>query len=209
VLLAGVEGVIFARGGSWVPEIFLTVGPWVAGRIVRSRQAMISELEQSTDALERQREAFARLAVRRERARIARELHDIVSHNMAVMVIQAGAGRVASAGDPAAAIQRFRQIRAAGQAVLAEMDQLVDVLGLHGDSGNPSTLGGVSKLVGQARAAGLDVTAEVLITDSFVPPEVEHAAYRAIQEGLTNVLKHAPGSHVELRLSTHGGELEI
>ncbi len=198
------------RSGAWVPGLFVALAPWAVGATVRSRQRIVAELEQRTVELEGEREAFARLAAQRERARIARELHDIVSHNMAVMVVQAGAGRIAPPEDPEHVADIFRRIRAAGGAALAEMDQLVDVLGLNA-RGSPAanTLAGVAELIAQARSAGLDITAELSVKDSHVPVEVEQAAYRAIQEGLTNVLKHAPVSHVQLRLEAREQQLEI
>jgi signal transduction histidine kinase len=202
--------VSMSASGTWVPELFVALAPWLVGAIVRSRRRIVAQLEQRTVELEGEREAFARLAAQRERARIARELHDIISHNMAVMVVQAGAGRIAPPEDPQRVADMFRGIRAAGGAALAEMDQLVDVLGLHAPgSSAANTLAGVAELISQARSAGLDITAELSIRDSSVPTEVEQAAYRAIQEGLTNVLKHAPGSHVQLRLEARERQLEI
>ncbi len=196
--------------GAWVPELFIPLGPWVVGAIVHSRRQIVAQLGQRTAELEREKEVFARLAAQRERARIARELHDIVSHNMAVMVVQAGAGRIAPPEDPEQVANIFRRIRAAGDAALVEMDQLVDVLGLHArGSLATGTLAGVADLVAQACSAGLDVTVELSVKDGGVPLEVEQAAYRAIQEGLTNVLKHAPASHVRLRLETREQQLEI
>jgi signal transduction histidine kinase len=208
-LTASLE-IAWLPSGTWVPELYVTLGPWMVGAIVRSRRRIVAELEQRTVELEREREAFARLAAQRERARIARELHDIVSHNMAVMVVQAGAGRIAPPEDPEHVADVFRRIRAAGGAALAEMDQLVDVLGLHtGGSLEAGTLAGVADLIAQARSAGLDIAAQLSVKDSSVPAEVQQAAYRAIQEGLTNVLKHAPASRVELRLEAREHELEI
>ena len=196
--------------GSWVPELFVPLGPWLVGAIVRSRLRVVQQLEQRTNELEQEREAFTRLAAQRERARIAHELHDVVSHNMMVMIVQAGAGRVAPPEDPEQVAAIFRSIRAAGGAALTEMEQLVDVLGLH-DRGSHTgaRLADVASLVAQARSAGLDVTADLSMSEGSVAVEVEHAAYRAIQEGLTNVLKHAPGSHVQLRLQACAHEVEI
>jgi signal transduction histidine kinase len=209
IITASLE-IAMIPAGTWVPELFLPLAPWVVGAIVRSRRQIVARLEQRTVELECEREAFARLATQRERARIARELHDIVSHNMAVMVVQAGAGRVAPPNDPRHVAEIFRRIRAAGGAALAEMDQLVDVLGLPAQGSQAgNTLAGVSELITQARSAGLDVTAEVSVQESSLPVEVEQAAYRAIQEGLTNVLKHAPASHVQLRLEAREQQLEI
>jgi signal transduction histidine kinase len=208
-LIASFEVATVISTGTWVPDIYTVLAPWFVGRAIGGRRRMVSELGLRTSELEREREAFAQLAVRRERARIARELHDIVSHNMAVMVVQAGAGRLAARGDPRAAAETFQRIRTAGRAALAEMDQLVDVLGLHSGGPDARTLGTVADLVEQAQAAGLDVTAQLSVRKSRLPAEVEHAAYRAIQEGLTNVLKHAPGSRVELLVQADDQELEI
>jgi signal transduction histidine kinase len=199
-----------SASGAWVPELFVSLAPWAVGSIVRSRQRIVAQLEQRTVELEGEREAFARLAAQRERARIARELHDIISHNMAVMVVQAGAGRIAPPEAPDQVADVFRRIRAAGSAVLVEMDQLVDVLGLHAPGPAAGhALAGVADLIAQARSAGLDISAELSVKDSEVPVEVEQAVYRAIQEGLTNVLKHAPASHVQLRLHTREQQLEL
>jgi signal transduction histidine kinase len=209
IITASLELAMIASG-TWVPELFVSLAPWMVGAIVRSRQRIVAQLEQRTVELEGERETFARLAAQRERARIARELHDIISHNMAVMVVQAGAGRIAPPEDPDQVADIFRRIRAAGSAALVEMDQLVDVLGLHTHSSvAPNTLAGVAELIARARSAGLDITAELSVKDSEVPIEVEQAAYRAIQEGLTNVLKHAPASHVLLRLRAREKQLEL
>jgi signal transduction histidine kinase len=88
------------RSGNWVPWIYVALAPWVVGRILASRRRLVRQLEERTRELDGERGAFAGLAVRRERAQIARDLHDIVSHNMAVMVVQAGAGRIAPPADP-------------------------------------------------------------------------------------------------------------
>ncbi|HWF49985.1 MAG TPA: histidine kinase [Solirubrobacteraceae bacterium] len=208
-LIASFEVATVITSDTWVPDVYIVLAPWFVGRAIGGRRRLVSELEQRTKELEHERRAFALLAVRRERARIARELHDIVSHNMAVMVVQAGAGRLAAGGDARAAAETFQRIRTAGRAALAEMDQLVDVLGLHPGAPDARTLASVADLVDQARAAGLDVTAELSLRQSALPAEIEHAAYRAIQEGLTNVLKHAPGSQVKLRVDARDDELEI
>ena len=182
-LLAGADDV--------VPVTIAALGLWLAGRVVRSRSALVRALAQRTRELEAERDAATRLAVRRERARIARELHDIVAHNLAVMVVQAGAGRMAEQEPAERAQERFHAIREAGEQALAELARLTDLLGEH-----PRDLG---PLLERARAAGLTIRA----------PEVEldGTAYRVVQEAVTNVLKHAPGADVEIRVD--GGEIEV
>ena len=115
---------------------------------MRSRRELIDALAERNRQLEAEREAVAALAVRRERARIARELHDIVAHQLAVMVIQAGAGRLAAPDDGA----RFAGIRDAGNEALAELDRLVALLQTDEADARPRAL---DTLLGQARAAGL------------------------------------------------------
>jgi signal transduction histidine kinase len=187
---------------------FGTLVPWWVGLQVGRRRRLVSELAERTTQLEAEQDAFARLAVRRERARIARELHDIVGHHLAVMVVQAGAGRVAATGHSERDAQRFESIRESGSQVLAEMSRLVDIL--HADSGGVAN--GHDRfrlLIGQASEAGLDVHITPLPVHVSLPPEVEDSAFRVVQEGLTNAMKHAPGAAVEVGLAVHDHELDI
>ena len=132
--------------------------------------------------------------MRQERARIARELHDIVAHHVAVIVIQAGAGRLdASNGE-----LRFEGIGAAGREALGELDRLVELL----QAENPGDLGA---LVGQARAAGVPLE----YSPAEVPEALRDVAYRVVQEALTNAMKHAAGSAVSVRLAVGDGALEV
>jgi signal transduction histidine kinase len=194
-------------GDTPVPFVLATVGPWAAGYIVRSRQELVGALGVRTRELEAEQDAFARLAVRRERARIAHELHDIVAHHLAVMVIHAGAGRIASP-EHGADGERLDSIRQAGDQALAEMTRLVAMLQSDAQEGLPES-GRLRLLLDQARATGLDLRATPLPPEVRLPAEVEEGAYRLVQEGLTNAMKHAPGSTVDLRLSVRAGALEI
>ena len=172
---------------SFVPVVICTLGPYLAGRVVRSRGRLVAELRARTRELEAEQEAYTRLAVRHERARIARELHDIVAHHLAVMVVQAGAGRMTGRDDP----QRLAQIADAGRQALAEMERLVELIGEREHD--------VNRLLERARAAGLTIRAPEL--------QLDGTAYRVVQEAVTNVLKHAPGADVDVRVGR--GEIEI
>lgn len=185
-----------------VPLLLVTVAPWCAGRLVRSRRELVAALADRNRQLEAEQEALAALAVRRERARIARELHDIVAHHLAVMVIQAGAGRLAAPDDGA----RFAGIREAGQEALAELERLVALLQPDEAAARPRAL---DSLLGQVRAAGLQLDYEPLPEGVRIAPAVEDGAYRVIQEALTNAMKHAAGSVVRVRLAVRSGALEI
>lgn len=200
--VAAIAAAFAIAGVEAVPLLLLTVAPWAAGRLVRSRRELIGELAERNRQLEAEREAVAALAVRRERARIARELHDIVAHHLAVMVIQAGAGRLAAPDDGA----RFAGIRDAGNEALAELDRLVALLQTDAADARPR---GLATLLGQARAAGLELDYEPLPAGVDVAPAVEDGAYRVIQEALTNAMKHAAGSAVRVRLAVRAGTLEI
>jgi signal transduction histidine kinase len=201
-----VLGVLVATADTPVPMILVTVGPWAAGRIVRSRRRLVGALADRTRQLQHEQDAFARLAVRRERARIAGDLHDIVAHHLAVMVIHAGAGRVAPPGQPGD--ERLDSIREAGDQALAEMTRLVTMLQSDGEDDVPGH-GRLELLVAQARATGIDLRASPLPDDLQLPAEVEEGAYRLVQEGLTNAMKHAPGAEVRLSLCVRAGELDV
>jgi signal transduction histidine kinase len=187
---------------------FGTLGPWWVGTQVRRRRRLVGELRERTSQLEAEQDAFARLSVRRERARIARELHDIVAHHLAVIVVQAGAGRMAPATEVDRNAERFTSIRESGGHALEEMARLVDLLDA-GREGERGAFGKLRVLLDEAAAGGIPVRFSPLPAGGSLPPEVEDAAYRVVQEGLTNAIKHAPGAAVRVRLSTTADELEI
>src|SRR5262245_24630660 len=187
--------------------VFLTLAPWWVGSELRKRRRLVAELEQRARELEAERDAFARLSVRRERARIAGELHDIVAHHLAVIVIQAGAGRLAAPGRTDEALERFGSIRVSGGQALADMARLVDVL--HADKGGAGSPGRLRLLLDRAEAGGLRLQVISLDPELRRPAEVEESAYRVVQEGLTNAMKHAPGAEVSVRLAVSGETLEV
>jgi signal transduction histidine kinase len=192
--VAGVAVVVAAlaiAGVEIVPLLLVSLVPWAAGRLLRSRREIVQALEERNRALEAEQAALAELAVRQERSRIARELHDIVAHHLAVIVIQAGAGRL----DASNGALRFEGIGAAGREALGELDRLVELL-----QAEPGDLGA---LVGQARAAGMPLE----YSPAEVPAPLRDVAYRVVQEALTNVLKHAGATSVDLCVSYGTDEL--
>jgi signal transduction histidine kinase len=198
-----------AMGFSEFPNVELALGtlaPWWIGREVRRRGELVDALAARTRELEAEEDAFVRLSVRRERARIAHELHDIVAHHLAVIVIQAGAGRMAPAGVAGADDERFAAIRVAGRNALADMARLVDVLHADDDDGRPSRL---RELLEEVDASGLDVSLSDLPAGVKLADDVDEAAYRVVREGLTNAIKHAPGAVVHVHFTVRGDELDV
>jgi signal transduction histidine kinase len=191
-----------------VEILFMTLAPWWVGWEVGRRRQLVNALEERTRELEAEQDVFVGLSVRRERARIARELHDIVAHHLAVIVVQAGAGRMAGSENGPLASERLASIRQSGDQALAEMSRLVDII--HSDSG-PSRDGAdrLRAVVEDARAAGLGVDVTPLLADVRLPAEIEDDALRVVQEGLTNAMKHAPGARVRVRLALTDDSLEL
>lgn len=179
-----------------------TLPPWWVGLEVRRRLELVRELAARTREVEAEEESFIRLSVQRERARIARDLHDIVSHHLALMVIQAGAGRLAEPWRADVAAARMRTIRDAGVEALTEADRLVAMLQPRGTAAPR-----LASLLERARATGARVV--VAPADPSLPPEIEAIAYRVVQEALTNAMKHAPGAAVDIRVAVGDGELVI
>ena len=213
--LAAIAGLIAAMqvsmGFSDFPNVeilFTVVPPWWVGWEVGRRRRLVSALDERTRELEAEEETFVALSVRRERARIARELHDIVAHHLAVIVVQAGAGRMAVTADGAAPVERLESIRQSGEHALAEMSRLVDII--HADS--IAGLDGADRLIAlveDAQAAGLRVDVTPPPGEVRLPAEIEDDALRVIQEGLTNAVKHAPGARVSIRVAAGDDSLEI
>ncbi|MFF8592028.1 sensor histidine kinase [Streptomyces sp. NPDC015220] len=168
---------------------------WVLGDSMRTRRAYFAQLEERAARLEKEREAQAKVAVAAERARIARELHDVVAHNVSVMVVQAdGAAYVLDAA-PDQAKKALETISSTGRQALAEMRRLLGVLrtGEHQEGGEyvpQPDVEQIEELVEQCRSSGLPVDFRVEGTPRPLPSGVELTAYRIVQEALTNTRKH-------------------
>ncbi|SFF67843.1 Signal transduction histidine kinase [Actinacidiphila alni] len=167
---------------------------WVVGDRLRTRRAYYAELEERAARLHREREAQSKAAVAAERARIARELHDVVAHNVSVMVVQAdGAAYVLDAA-PDQAKQALSTISTTGRQALAEMRRLLGLLRAGDDAGGEYVpqpgVDQLADLIDQVRGAGLPVRFEVAGEARPLSSGVELTAYRIVQEALTNVRKH-------------------
>jgi signal transduction histidine kinase len=174
---------------------------WLAGFALRERTAQAEAAELRAIHAEREREAAARIAVAEERARIARELHDIVAHAVSVMVLQVGAVRHKLPETLAEDANALRDVEQAGRTALAEMRHLISGMRYDGQDAELAPQPGLDGLVALAekvRRAGLPVRLHVE-GDAFpLPRAIELSAYRIVQEGLTNALKHARASHGEV-----------
>jgi signal transduction histidine kinase len=169
---------------------------WVLGDSMRYRRAYYANLEERAARLERERDAQARIAAVAERARIARELHDVIAHNVSVMVVQADGASYALARDPVRAKEALAAISATGRQALAEMRRLLGVLRREENVATRERapqpgIGELGELLDQARMAGLPVSFTVEGTPQPMPGGTALAAYRIVQESLTNTRKHA------------------
>ena len=190
---------------------------WVLGDSMRYRRAYYASLEDRAARLEAERDAQSRIAVAAERARIARELHDVIAHNVSVMVVQADGASYTLDNDPARAREALAAISATGRQALAEMRRLLGVLRREEDGASSERapqpgIGELGELLDQARGAGLPVSFTVEGDPQPLPGGVALAAYRIVQESLTNTRKHAgpvASASVLLRYSPDGVALTI
>jgi len=201
------------------PEDFIVAGPlysgvWLAGRLFRDRQQLAAALEERTAALEREQQETARLAIAEERARIARELHDVVAHSVSVMVVQAGAERLALGPGGDSTRETLAAIEKTGRQALGEMRRLLGMLREEDEDlalAPLPSLDHLDSLVAHVRQAGLPVELRFEGTRRPVPSGVDISAYRIVQEALTNAMRHAgpARARVVVRYGERQIELEV
>ena len=182
-----------AAGELVFTPVLFAIG-WLVGFALRERAEQTEAAEERAARAEREREAAARVAVAEERGRIARELHDVVAHAVSVMVLQVGAVRHRMPETSTEDREALRNVEQAGRTALAEMRRLLGAMRSDDDQlelvPHPG-LADLDALVDDVRAAGLDVRLHVQGEPVALPPGLDLSAYRIVQEGLTNTLKHA------------------
>ncbi|QKW20128.1 sensor histidine kinase [Kitasatospora sp. NA04385] len=208
------------RGDSTAKVLFLAalmttpfVLCWAWGRLTRVRRAYLVELEDRAARLERERDAQAQVAVAAERARIARELHDVVAHNVSVMIVQADGAAYVLDSSPQQTKEALGTIASTGRQALAEMRRLLGVLRTSDTAGEYVPQPGVEELpdlLEQVRTAGLPVDFATTGEARELPRGLELTVYRIVQEALTNVRKHGgPDARAKVAFDFRDGELEV
>jgi signal transduction histidine kinase len=214
VYLVGLFALLYRTTGDSnpVPLVIFGVPGFLAGTVLRLRRETAAQLAQRTRELEEERELFAELTIRHERARIAAELHDIVGHAISVMIIQAAAGQRLVGRDPERTREAFDAIAESARQGRGDLQRLVDLLST-GEVDGPD-FGLIDEVVARAARTGLDVSCQFEGgrfeggRDAVTAP-VAHLAFRVVQEGLTNALRHAPGSAVRVTLGDSAGAFTV
>jgi signal transduction histidine kinase len=185
----------------------LIIGTWAAGSALGARSRLLSALADTADEIEREHYLLARETLIEERNRVARELHDAFAHSMTVIVLQAGAARRAWTTNPELARGHAAVVHQTLQETIAELRELI--LAVAEDQDRAAAVPRIERLINRARAAGMYVA--LLIDGSQRPAaaDVEHTAYRIVQEALTNAARHSPGAEVRVRVRFSETELAI
>jgi signal transduction histidine kinase len=190
-----------------IPVNAVLVATALLGMNLSIRRAYLDQLEERARRLEHERDQQARLATAAERARIAREMHDVVAHNLTVIVALADAAALTAVATPQAAADKMAKVAAAGREALGEMRRMLGVLHTAPSRDPQPGLPDLDRLVDQVRAAGLRVT---LTRQGEPRPGVGLAVYRIVQEALTNTIKHAgPAATARVRLCFEPGGVDL
>jgi signal transduction histidine kinase len=190
-----VAGAAFIDPGTTVAAVLLTAVPVLLGVVVRVRRSGARQLEEQEIRHSGER------ALLEERQRIARELHDVVAHHMSVIAIQAEAAPYKTADPPPELVESFGDIRASALAGLTELRRVLGVLRTGGQDTTPQPgLADLDTLLDSARSGGVSVTVTRGGNPEPLPEGVDLSAYRIVQEALSNAMRHAPGSHVQVHL---------
>jgi signal transduction histidine kinase len=215
-LLVGTIAIIAHNQGDHPGDFFFPLivfgVAWIAGFALGQKFREVDEAKERATRLEREREEQARLAVAEERARIARELHDIVGHSVSVMTVQAAGVRSLLRPDQEREREALLIVEQTGREALAEMRRLVGVLRRPEEApalAPQPSLEHVERLVAQAREAGLPVELRVEGEPVQLPAGLDLTAYRLVQEGLTNAIKHARAEHAEVVVRYRDGQVEL
>lgn len=213
-------GVALGTPGPGRDEMFSSLGgavlfvglPTALGLWSRARREVIEGLEARAAHREREQTARAEQARAQERSRIARDMHDVVAHRVSLMVLHAGALEVNARDEETAVAAEL--IRTTGREALAQLREVIGILKSAGDAGESAlgpqpTLVDLDRLLDQSRAAGIPVVRHDEGTPQRLPTLLEHAAYRVVQEALTNVHKHAGAAHTDVAVRYLGSDLEI
>ncbi len=190
-----------------VAIVMFSVPGFLAGTVLRQRGETVDQLARRGRELEEERELFAQIALRHERARIASELHDIIGHAISVMVIQAAAGQRLVGRDQARAEQAFAAIAESARQGREDLHRLVELLGGTETSGPDLTL--IDEVVTRAARSGLDVSCRFEGGHDAVAAGTAHIAFRVVQESLTNALRYAPGAAVRVLVNGSGTGLTV
>jgi signal transduction histidine kinase len=209
-VLEGVSGDVVS-GIVWVTIIPVGV-PALVGRVLRSRNALNRRLDEQARQIERNRAEREQAAVLEERTRIARELHDVVAHDVSVMLVQAAAAKRTVPADPDRARAAIAAVEDTGREALGELRRLLGVL-RRGDeelalAPQPSLVR-IGALVERMRATGLPVELEVAGDPVHLPPGVDAAAFRIVQEALVNVMRHAAATRALVRVDYEPAAVEL
>lgn len=217
VVAASVPVFVAARlrgqdSGNIIPSFVWLVAAWAAGRTVRSWRYKNVALERANRELAEQRELQAQAAVAVERGRIARELHDVVAHNVSMMVVQAGAAARVLDGEQPDVRNALEVITATGRETVDEMRTLLGVLRSDDDPASLKPQPGLAdlgRLVSGVREAGLPVTLRIEGTPQPLPPALDLSAFRIVQEALTNTLKHAGPARADVTVRYADGLVSL
>jgi signal transduction histidine kinase len=199
-------------GGDFVFVLVIYVGPWVLAQALRGRGERADALAARADQLESERERVEAAAVEAERARIARELHDVVSHSISVIAVQSQAIRRRLGPEQEREAADLAGVETTARQAMAEMRRLLGVLRSDGErlplAPNPG-LGQLPRLVEQVRGSGLEVDVTVVGEPLLLPPGVDLAAYRIVQEALTNAIKHARTQRATVEIRYDAGTIAL
>lgn len=217
LLLVPFFGAFLIDSGSLIPGdvaagLVLIAGPWIAGRTLRARAAHLAAAMTRADLLEQEKAREADAATLRERTRLARELHDIVSHSISVIAIQSQAVRRRLGPDHAKEAADLAAVETAAREAMAEMRRLFGVLREDGEAAELAPQPGLAeleRLAGRVRDTGMQMEVMTAGDPVELSPGVDLAAYRIVQEAVTNALRHSGARQVAVRLDYTPGELGV